>query len=450
MMRLALDGTPLLGFRSGIGEVVAGIAPELAAPARRRARGLRAHVAGTQRPRRARARRGTRSATRPYPARLVRQAWLRSEHPGHRALDRAGRRGARHQLRRAADEGGRGGVGVRPRVPALPRVRRPPTRSTTLSCSGARSRRGAWIHTTSDFVRDEVVATFPVPAERVVRVYPGVPPVHGGDAANGHAARQRRATCSRSGPSSRARTTRRWCGRSTRWPPTTPTSGSWWPATRAGAATTSTPRSPPRATATACARPGYVSAADRADLLAGASVLAFPSHYEGFGFPPLEAMAAGIPVVATRAGAVPEVVGDAALLVDPDDADALADALRDGADRRRHPARARRRAAAHDTTAFSWDQTVDESPRPLPDGARVKAVVTGARGFVGRHLTPPPRHARRRRRVARRRRLAAGRHHRSRRRGPPHRGRVTRRRVPPRGAQPRRRVVDRRRRCSRR
>jgi glycosyltransferase involved in cell wall biosynthesis len=56
-------------------------------------------------------------------------------------------------------------------------------------------------------------------------------------------------------------------------------------------------------------------------------VLAFPSRYEGFGLPPLEAMGAGTPVVATRAGAIPEVCADAAELVDVDDADALAGAL---------------------------------------------------------------------------------------------------------------------------
>jgi alpha-1,3-rhamnosyl/mannosyltransferase len=75
------------------------------------------------------------------------------------------------------------------------------------------------------------------------------------------------------------------------------------------------------------ARLGYVDPATRDGLLRGAAVFAFPSLYEGFGFPPLEAMAAGVPVVATRAGAVPEVLGDAACLVPPRDHVALAEAL---------------------------------------------------------------------------------------------------------------------------
>ena len=70
---------------------------------------------------------------------------------------------------------------------------------------------------------------------------------------------------------------------------------------------------------------GYVPDLDH--LLHGASVLAYPSLYEGFGLPTLEAMSAGVPVVTTRAGALPEVVGDAALLVDVGDTDALAGAL---------------------------------------------------------------------------------------------------------------------------
>ena len=74
-------------------------------------------------------------------------------------------------------------------------------------------------------------------------------------------------------------------------------------------------------------RLGWVDDARRAELLKGALVFAYPSLDEGFGLPPLEAMAAGVPVVATRAGAVPEAVGDAAVLVEPSDPAALAVAL---------------------------------------------------------------------------------------------------------------------------
>lgn len=74
-------------------------------------------------------------------------------------------------------------------------------------------------------------------------------------------------------------------------------------------------------------RLGWVDAGQRAALLRGASLLAYPSRYEGFGFPPLEAMTVGVPVVASYAGALPEVLGDAAVLVPVGDADALADAL---------------------------------------------------------------------------------------------------------------------------
>jgi glycosyltransferase involved in cell wall biosynthesis len=66
---------------------------------------------------------------------------------------------------------------------------------------------------------------------------------------------------------------------------------------------------------------------DRNSLIAGARVLAYPSLYEGFGLPPLEAMSLGTPVVATSAGAIPEVVGEAAVLVEPHDVAALAEGL---------------------------------------------------------------------------------------------------------------------------
>ncbi|HXQ43934.1 MAG TPA: glycosyltransferase family 1 protein [Acidimicrobiales bacterium] len=74
-------------------------------------------------------------------------------------------------------------------------------------------------------------------------------------------------------------------------------------------------------------RLGYVDDDTRRRVLADAAVLAYPSVYEGFGFPPLEAMDVGVPVVATAVGAVPEVAGDGALLVPPGDVDALAAAL---------------------------------------------------------------------------------------------------------------------------
>jgi glycosyltransferase involved in cell wall biosynthesis len=73
---------------------------------------------------------------------------------------------------------------------------------------------------------------------------------------------------------------------------------------------------------------GYVSNADLAAWYARATVFAFPSLDEGFGMPVLEAMAAGTPVVASNSSALPEVAGDAALLVDPEDTEALAAALR--------------------------------------------------------------------------------------------------------------------------
>ena len=63
--------------------------------------------------------------------------------------------------------------------------------------------------------------------------------------------------------------------------------------------------------------------------MSDATVLAYPSLYEGFGFPPLQAMRSGVPVVASRAGSLPEVLGDGALLVEPGDEDALAGALQD-------------------------------------------------------------------------------------------------------------------------
>lgn len=104
---------------------------------------------------------------------------------------------------------------------------------------------------------------------------------------------------------------------------------------------------------------GYVGARQRADLLAGAAVLAYPSRYEGFGLPPLEAMSAGIPVVTTDVPAVREVVGDAALIAragDPGElADALAGVLDDAG-----TAAALVRAGHRRRLEYSWDRCARE------------------------------------------------------------------------------------------
>ncbi|MDQ2726164.1 MAG: glycosyltransferase family 4 protein [Actinomycetota bacterium] len=107
-------------------------------------------------------------------------------------------------------------------------------------------------------------------------------------------------------------------------------------------------------------RLGWVD--DPADELAGAEIVAYPSLYEGFGFPPLEAMAAGVPVVATAVGALPEVLGDAAVLVAPDDIDALAGAL--GRVLRDDALRARLIDAGHiRVTRYRWELTGEEFAR---------------------------------------------------------------------------------------
>jgi len=73
--------------------------------------------------------------------------------------------------------------------------------------------------------------------------------------------------------------------------------------------------------------PGYVTAEQLGVLYEEASMLAFPSRFEGFGIPVVEAMSAGCPVVVADATALPALVGDAGLLVSPDDVGAWADAM---------------------------------------------------------------------------------------------------------------------------
>jgi glycosyltransferase involved in cell wall biosynthesis len=105
---------------------------------------------------------------------------------------------------------------------------------------------------------------------------------------------------------------------------------------------------------------GHVPQADLPALYSAAEIFAFPSLYEGFGLPTLEAMACGTPVVASNVSAVPEVVGDAAIQVSPLDVEALADAmerlLRDERLRDELRERGLKRAAG-----FSWEKTARQT-----------------------------------------------------------------------------------------
>jgi glycosyltransferase involved in cell wall biosynthesis len=109
---------------------------------------------------------------------------------------------------------------------------------------------------------------------------------------------------------------------------------------------------------------GYVSQRDKAALLAGSLGLVYPSLYEGFGLPVVEALAAGVPVLTSSVSALPEVAGDAALLVDPRDIEAIADSMRllveDRELRERLEEAGPRRAAL-----FTWEDTARKTAAAL-------------------------------------------------------------------------------------
>ena len=105
---------------------------------------------------------------------------------------------------------------------------------------------------------------------------------------------------------------------------------------------------------------GYVAPADLAAWYARAQIFAFPSLDEGFGMPLLEAMAAGVPVVTSNRSALPEVAGDAARLVDPEDTEALGGALRSLASGDELRAELIRRGTQR-AKLFTWEKAVRET-----------------------------------------------------------------------------------------
>ncbi len=105
---------------------------------------------------------------------------------------------------------------------------------------------------------------------------------------------------------------------------------------------------------------GPVSESDLIAFYNLADVFVFPSLYEGFGFPPLEAMACGTPVVASHAASLPEVVGDAGLLVDPCDPEAMAEAIHRVLQDPELAEELRRRGLER-ARQFTWERTAQET-----------------------------------------------------------------------------------------
>jgi alpha-1,3-rhamnosyl/mannosyltransferase len=106
---------------------------------------------------------------------------------------------------------------------------------------------------------------------------------------------------------------------------------------------------------------GYLPDPEVAALVRGARVFVYPSRYEGFGIPPLEAMAAGTPVIATKTSALPEALGDHARWVHPDDLDGLASGIADLLDGSPDPGTIE--AARAWATTFTWGRAV-RPPNP--------------------------------------------------------------------------------------
>jgi glycosyltransferase involved in cell wall biosynthesis len=122
--------------------------------------------------------------------------------------------------------------------------------------------------------------------------------------------------------------------------------------------------------------PGYVDDDSLVRLYQHATALVFPSRFEGFGLPPLEAMACGTPVIASTGGAIPEVVGDAALMVQPQDVQQLANAIVRILTNEKLRASLRRRGLER-VQSFSWRRAAQQI-LDLYGVVGAKATVAGA------------------------------------------------------------------------
>jgi glycosyltransferase involved in cell wall biosynthesis len=324
---VAIDATPLLGQPTGVGAFCAGL---LGALARHRGVEVGAFAVSWRRRRGLGDRLPTGVAWHrpPMPARPLHWAW---RHGGLPPIDWfVGAVDVVHGTNFVVPPSRRAALVIT--VHDLTTVRYPelcdPSTLAFPALIRQALRRGAWVHTPSVAVADEVVATFAVEPGRVRPVASGVPPL--GDVAGAPGvvlaphleryvvavgtAEPRKDLPGLVEAFGLLAGGRPELGLVLVGPP------GWGEADLEAAIAASPARRQ-------IVRTGWLSEAALGRAIRGAAALAYPSRYEGFGFPPLQAMAAGVPVVATAVGALPEVLGDAALLVDGGDPGALAGAL---------------------------------------------------------------------------------------------------------------------------
>lgn len=325
-IRVAIDGTPLIGERTGIGHVTFELLCALAkrddiAPiAFAVSRTGRDDVGRDLPP-------GVDLGTSWLPARVVRPLWTRFDWP--RIEHWTGRVDVVHATNFAAPPA---------RAPVIvtvhdltyahsPDLVSEDTRRFIDDLVRRAVSRGAIVHTVSEFVAAEMREHYDLEANRVRCVYPGLAHVGGGDADAGRRAAgvdQYLLALGQIEPRKNYPTLVRAFDRIAADHPAVGLviagPGGWdqdaFDAARDAA------RSRDRIRWL-----GYVPDDVRRDLLAGARGFVYPSRYEGFGHPPLEAMSVGVPTVSSNAGALPEILGDAALMTDADDEVALAAAI---------------------------------------------------------------------------------------------------------------------------
>jgi glycosyltransferase involved in cell wall biosynthesis len=306
---------------------------------------------------------GIHVAARPFPARLARLAWSRSEVPSARWL--AGPVDVVHGPNHVAPPGGGAAEVVTvhdltatryPELCTADVLQWPPLLHRALA-------RGAWIHTVSETVAAEVRHEFPEAADRVVAAPNGIRRPPPATAASDAAVGRRLAGAERYVLALGTVEPRKEL----------PTLVEAFDALAGddpdlrlviagpdgwGVDALTAARDRCRH-ARRIVRLGWLGGDQRLGLLRGASVLAYPSRYEGFGLVPLEALSVGTPVVASDIDVHRETVADGAVLVAPGDADALAEALRlvlaDDALAADLVARGQARVDAR-----SWDRTVGQ------------------------------------------------------------------------------------------